>query len=138
MLKVFLTQKHVCPKRVNIYLVEGRGFGCWPGWGHRVRLGIWMECTSCFHYREGIYQKTNQKKDQKTRQKTCFKQAWRPTHRWLVWLRPLLPPCFSLPIHFQNKTKSLNYFRKSNHALLNYNHFVFTLWPEGWLGKDVS
>lgn len=29
------------------------------------------------------------------------------------------------------KTKFFDYFRKCHHALLSYNLFVFTFWPEG-------
>jgi hypothetical protein len=61
LLKVFLAQRHICSERVCVYLVEGRGFGFWLGWGHRVRLGIWMECTSWFHYWEGQKKKRGER-----------------------------------------------------------------------------
>ena len=37
----------------------------------------------------------------------------RHENKWLAWLQPLLPTYFSVSIHFQNKTKSLDCFRKS-------------------------
>lgn len=117
MLKVFLTQRHMCPKKVCIYLVEGRAFGYLPDWGHRVRSGIWKECTSCLHYWDCI----------KNNKKISFKQEWRP-----VSLTQILPTyMFSLTLHFQNKTKSFDYFKNSNHASPNYNLFVFTSGQKG-------
>lgn len=125
MLKAFLTRRHICSETVCIYLVKGGKFGCWPGWGHRVRLAICKECTSCFHYEEGI--------------KKNFKKAWRPENKWLAWLQPLLPTYFPLSIHFQNKTKSLDCSSKSI-MLCSITIFLFlTSGQRGaWAGEKLN
>ena len=95
----------------------GREFGCWPGRGHRIGLGICKECTSCFHYQGGIKRK---------KKKKHLKKAQNPENRWLAWLQStniwymvygiwyMTTNIFPLIHAFKNeKLKFLVYFRKS-------------------------